>query len=443
MNRLQQLREAAGMSRADLSRRSDVTVDVIEQFEAGENVTEADAAVIIPGETTVQDRAVLLNHLADALNGELIARGMSVEADELLQPANDNLPVSAEAYAEPGEETLTAIPLIGVNFPTPEELPAEAKSHNTAEQPDDIDAALDQLAINAQVTASEEAARLQPETDPVSAAPVATTEDLSASARFAESPQAVTTPAAPSPSMAVTSAEPVVVQETATPEMPETVAKPEMPDTTQQPEITTSDPAPAPDTYEPVPGPDMPGPAPAPETMEIESDAKPEPPVSTTVEEDAASDFKVVTDVTKIEPAEPVSEATLEPPATETTPEPADISGNLGITTGDEIEEIIPEPPALPPVATAPAPVEAKETAKPVEDVAPLTTPAPDNQPPVMKPYVSPQPTDATKSRYKLPTGTVVTTIAGVGAAVVFYVWRSWRRSKAESERVAPYYRKK
>src|SRR5690349_20021479 len=163
MNRLQQLRELTGMSRAELSRRSDVAQDVIEQLEAGEIVNEAEPVVLLPGQTPVQDRVIILNHLADALNGELIARRMSVAPDELLQAANDNLPVSAEAYAEPGEETLPSIPLIGVNFPKQENLPTDAKSHNTAEQPDDIGTALGQLAKNSQVTASEEAARVQPE----------------------------------------------------------------------------------------------------------------------------------------------------------------------------------------------------------------------------------------------------------------------------------------
>lgn len=369
MNRLQQLREAAGLSYADLSRRSDVDQHVIRQLEAGENVTEAEPVVLVPGQTPVEDRAVILNKLADALNGTLFDEELSVTPDELLQPAREDLPVTPEAFASPSDVTQPAIPLIGVNFPAAEDLPVEARSHNPAEQPDDIDAALEQLARNSEVTASEEAARIQPETvatETASTEPeIPPTSDLSAS-------QSV-------------------------PELPEIVAEPALTEDVSKPEIPDSVPASVSESYEPVPEPEMPGPAPAPETMRPDNEDKPEPPTN---------------------------------------------AANLGMTTGDEVGEIIPEPPALPEIRVTAAPLETEKPARPVQDDAPLTTPLPAGQP-TMQPYIKPQPTEAEKSRYKLPKSTVIPSIIGVAVALGWYAWRSWRRSKTESERVAPYSKKK
>lgn len=359
MNRLQQLREAAGLTYADLSRRSDVAQRVIQELEAGKNVTEAEPVVLIPGETPVEDRTVILYKLADALNATLFDEGLAVTPDELLQPAREDLPVVAEALASPSDVTQPSIPLVGVNFPEAEDLPPEARSHNTTEQPDDIDAALGQLAKNAQATASEEAARAQP-------APTAT--------------QAETSPISKLSALQ------------STPEMPESVSQPEISDGMPEPEVRAT--IPTSEDYEPIPEPEMPGPAPAPETMKPASEAKPEP---------------------------------LKAPA------------NLGLSTGDDLAEIIPDPsiPLVVPVTVAP-PV----TEKPTQDDASLTTkPLPDHMP-TMQPYIKPQPTEAEKSRYKLPASTVIPSLIGVVVALGWYAWRSWRRSKTDSERVAPYYKK-
>ena len=64
-----------------------------------------------------------------------------------------------EAGTITGEETLPALPLVGISYANPDgDLPPEARSHNETETPDDIDAALGQMAVNSQITASEEAA---------------------------------------------------------------------------------------------------------------------------------------------------------------------------------------------------------------------------------------------------------------------------------------------
>ncbi len=358
MNRLQQLREAAGLTYADLSRRSDVAQRVIQELEAGENVTEAEPVVLTPGETPVEDQAVILYKLADALNATLFDEGLAVTPDDLLQPAREDLPVVVEALADPGEVTQPSIPLVGVNFPEAEDLPPEARSHNNAEQPDDIDAALDQLAKNAQATASEEAARTQP-------APTAT--------------QAETSPISK------------LSARHSTPEMPGSVSQPEISDSVPEPEARAT--IPTSEDYEPIPEPQMPGPAPAPKTIKPASEAKPEP---------------------------------LKSPA------------NLGLSTGGDLTEIVPDSSTPPVVPVTVAPPVAEKLA---QDDASLTTKLPDHMP-TMQPYIKPQPTEAEKSRYKLPASTVLPSLIGVVVALGWYAWRSWRRSKTDSERVAPYYKK-
>jgi transcriptional regulator with XRE-family HTH domain len=224
MNRLQQLREAAGLSQADLGRRSDVTPAVIEQLEAGVNVTETDRVILTPGQPDTDAPADLLSRLANALNGSLFDEGVAVTPAELLQPATGDLPVKTEALADPGEITQPSMPIIGVNFPPAKNLPPEARSHNSAEQPDDIDAALEQLAINSQVAASDKAARLKPIAGNLSA-------------ERNSMPNSEMSPPVPAP------------------EMPETVSKPEMPASTPRPEMPGQ--APKPEIREPVPGPEM------------------------------------------------------------------------------------------------------------------------------------------------------------------------------------------
>ena len=157
MNRLEQLREAAALSRADLSRRSDVSQTVIEKLEAGAHLEEGERAVEVPGETPVEDIAVILTKLADALNANLFNKGIAVTSEELLGPARDDLTSTQAAVAS--DETLPALPLVGVSHkPSAEDLPPEARSHNETETPDDIDAALKHLALDAEITASETAA---------------------------------------------------------------------------------------------------------------------------------------------------------------------------------------------------------------------------------------------------------------------------------------------
>lgn len=575
MNRLQQLREIAALSRADLARRADVTQSVIGQLEAGAHLTEAERAVEIPGETSVEDIAVILNKLADALGANLISKGIAVTPGELLGPASGSAP--APAQAAPDEETQTALPLIGVNYAHHEgDLPPDARSHNETETPNDIDAALAQLARDAQITASEAAAEtgvneVSPQPDwpntPVSpaaetgpgtapdftappstgqaptggtetinmaelpdtlpigvlpdSAPVVKTQEISP---LADQPQDAAQPVGPDHEFAsqetqeiyippevraslptynkplATDAEPapVALDDSGNPpdqqfELPqdiermpseaETIDTPSLStagdavtsvpaeaasdaptqqfdtsavrphhvkDTTelekseQPPNLTLAgepssvvmaedaaveaaspdvieEPEVASDAYEAVPMPEMPGPAPAPETMEATSEAHPEPPDMAEVErEDRA--FENV----------PAPAATLEsaaPPA------------NLGLETAHAVEAVPPNPVA-PPVPPVPPTSVELEAATPAQDDAPLTKSQPEKQPD-MQPYVTPQPSAAEQSRYKLPPSTVIPSIIGVVAALGWYAWRSWRRAKAESERVAPYNKKK
>jgi hypothetical protein len=128
-----------------------------------------------------------------------------------------------------------------------------------------------------------------------------------------------------------------------------------------------------------------------------------------------------------------------EPPAISAAqPSEAAAEANLGVSTGEGLEEVAPN--VTPPPAFVP--FKPLEPEKPPQDDAPLTTAVPE-QPPLMQPYVQPQPTEAEQSRYRLPTGTVISLLTGVGAALGWYAWRAWRRAKAESDRVTPYFKKK
>jgi transcriptional regulator with XRE-family HTH domain len=157
MNRLEQLREAAALSRADLARRSDVSQTVIKQLEAGAHLEEGERAIEMPGETPVENIAVILNKLADALSANLFGKGIAVSPEELLGPAHEDLAAAPEVAAS--DETLPALPLVGVSkVPPPVDLPPEALSQNETATPANIDASLKQLAPDAEMTASEEAA---------------------------------------------------------------------------------------------------------------------------------------------------------------------------------------------------------------------------------------------------------------------------------------------
>ncbi len=454
MNRLQQLREAAGLNRADLARRSDVTQSAIEQLEAGVHLTGAERAVEVPGETTVEDLPVLLNKLADALGANLIDKGIAVSPDELLEPARVDAPTQPEGAAAPGEETQTALPLIGVNYAPPEgDLPPDARSHNETETPEDIDAALDQLARNAQITASEAAAETgadevtlesnRPAT-PVSPAAETgqeTAPDYTEPARTGQAPTGGTEtinmaelpdslpigvlPGSP-PVVETREISPLTDQEFASQEtqkinipaevqatlpgharatstvgeiLPATPVESanRSPNVVEESDVARG-------AYAVAPAPDMPGPAPAPETMQPSSEAHPEPPVTAAVENEA-------------------------------------YPANLGLETSHKVDAVEPNRIAMP----APPPQLTSlelEAATPPQDDAPLTTSQPEKLP-VMQPYVTPGPTDEEQSRYKLPLSTVIPSLIGVVAALGWYAWRTWRRSKAESERVAPYYREK
>lgn len=381
MNRLQQLREAAGLSQAELGRQADVTPAVISRLEAGEQVAETDRVVLTPGEAITEDQAHLLSRLANALNGILFDEELTVTPAELLQPAREDLPVVADAIASPGDVTLPALPLIGVNFPRAHELPPEARSHNPTEQPDDIDAALAQLAKNAQVTASEEAVRLQPD--------AATTQAVVEPA-IVNAPGRAEIPPAP-PLTAQNSGQEVTSAATVVP-------------ANSGEESVAESPAVLPEPDKEQTGP----------TLSLAGQ----------VEENTAS------------PAKDPEQPSIPPP----TPQPdPDTKANLGVATGEAVAEV----PANPRPPLTPAPVRPPLPEKPAQDAAPLTTrPVPDRLP-VMEPYIQPLPAEDAQSPYKLPTGTVITALIGVGAALGWYAWRAWRRTKTASERVAPYFKAK